>query len=230
MQSSQRAAFLFSCFSPASPLLCQQVWICCLLSVLTQHSSCLVCSCILWLHFWVYFGHEFMISGLCLRELSEAWVESTSSRDICIHFSLTLEWKSTSKSRGFVVQTSGSQKWDKISPQTHISLACYYEVWGVFSPCKQDQRIDAVKLWCWRRLLRVPWTARRSSQSILKEISPEYSLEGVILKLQYFGHLIWRTNSLENTLMLGNIKGRRRRGHCKPLARSPCSAWEWSAV
>ena len=130
----------------------------------------------------------------------------------------------------FVVQTSGSQKWDKISPQTHISLACYYEVWGVFSPCKQDQRIDAVKLWCWRRLLRVPWTARRSSQSILKEISPEYSLEGVILKLQYFGHLIWRTNSLENTLMLGNIKGRRRRGHCKPLARSPCSAWEWSAV
>ena len=69
------------------------------------------------------------------------------------------------------------------------------------------------ELWCWRRLLRVLWTARRSNQSILKEISPEYSLEGLMpkLKLQYFGHLMWRTDSLENTLMLGKIEGRRRR-------------------
>ena len=76
------------------------------------------------------------------------------------------------------------------------------------------QRIDAFELWCWRRLLRVPWTARRSSQSILKETSPEYSLEGLVLKLklQYFGHLIQRTDSLEKTLMLGKIEGRRRRG------------------
>ena len=68
--------------------------------------------------------------------------------------------------------------------------------------------------WCWRRLLRVPWTARRSNQSILKEISPEYSLEALMvkLKLQYFGHLMWRTDSLEKTLMLGKIEGRRRRG------------------
>ena len=73
-------------------------------------------------------------------------------------------------------------------------------------------RIDAFELWCWRRLLRVHWTARRSNQSILKEISPEYSLEGLMLKLQYFGHLIWRTESLEKTLMLGKIEGRRRRG------------------
>ena len=75
-------------------------------------------------------------------------------------------------------------------------------------------RIDAFELWCWRRLLRVPWTARRSSQSILKEISPEYSLEGLILKLklQYFGHLMWRTDSLEKTLVLGKIEGGRRRG------------------
>ena len=73
-------------------------------------------------------------------------------------------------------------------------------------------RIDALELWCWRRLLRVPWIARRSSQSILKEISPEYSLEGLLLKLQYFGHLLWRANSLEKTLMLGKIEGRRRRG------------------
>ena len=76
------------------------------------------------------------------------------------------------------------------------------------------QRIDAIELWCWRRLLRVPWTARRSNQSILKEISPEYSLEGLMLqlKLQYFGHLMQRADSLEKTLMLGKIEGRRRRG------------------
>ena len=73
-------------------------------------------------------------------------------------------------------------------------------------------RIDAFELWCWRRLLRVPWTARKSNQSILKEISPEYSLAGLMLKLQYFGHLIWRTDSLEKTLMLRKIEGRRRRG------------------
>ena len=73
-------------------------------------------------------------------------------------------------------------------------------------------RIDAFELWCWRRLLKVPWTARRSNQSILKEISPEYSLEGLLLKLQHFGHLMQRTDSLEKTLMLGKIEGRRRRG------------------
>ena len=76
------------------------------------------------------------------------------------------------------------------------------------------QRIDTFELWCWRRLLRIPWTARRSNQSILKEISPKYSLEGLTLKLklQYFGHLMQRTDSLEKTLMLGKIEGRRRRG------------------
>ena len=76
------------------------------------------------------------------------------------------------------------------------------------------QRIDAFEWWCWRRLLRVPWTARRSNQSILKEISPEYSLEGLMLKLklQHFGHLMWRINSLEKTPMLGKIEGGRRRG------------------
>ena len=78
----------------------------------------------------------------------------------------------------------------------------------------EHQRINAFELWCWRRLLRVPWTARRSNQSILKEISPDYSLEGLRLKLklQYFGHLRWRADSLEKTLMLGKIEGRRRRG------------------
>ena len=78
----------------------------------------------------------------------------------------------------------------------------------------EHRRIDAFELWCWRRLLRVPWTARRSNQSILKEISPEYLLEGLMLrlKLQYFGQLMQRTDSFEKTLMLGKIEGRRRRG------------------
>ena len=84
-----------------------------------------------------------------------------------------------------------------------------------FSFCsKLREIIDAFELWCWTRLLRVAWTAKWSNQSILKEISPEYSLEGLMLKLklQYFGHLIWRTDSLEKTLMLGKIEGMRRRG------------------
>ena len=76
----------------------------------------------------------------------------------------------------------------------------------------EHQRIDAFELWCWRRLLRVPWTARRSNQSILKEISSEYSLERLMLKLPYLGHLMRRTDSFEKTLMLGKIEGRRRKG------------------
>ena len=89
-----------------------------------------------------------------------------------------------------------------------VTYSC--ESWAVKKA--QCQRIDSFKLWCWRRLLRVPWTARRSNQSILQEISPEYSLEGLMLKLQYFGHLMWTADSLEKTLMLGKIESRRRRG------------------
>ena len=87
-------------------------------------------------------------------------------------------------------------------------------VWMWKLDYKVSWRIDAFELWCWRRLLRVLWTARRSNQSILKEISPEYSLERLMLKLklQYSGHLVWRTESLEKTLKLGKIEGRRRRG------------------
>ena len=87
-----------------------------------------------------------------------------------------------------------------------------YESWTVKKA--ERQRINAFELWCWRRLLRIPWTARRSNQSILKEISPGCSLEGLMLKLklQYFGHLMWRVDSLEKTLMLGGIGGRRKRG------------------
>ena len=87
-----------------------------------------------------------------------------------------------------------------------------YESWPIKKT--EHQRIDAFELWCWRRLLRVPWTATRSNQSVLKEISSEYSLEGLMLKLklQYFGHVVQRTDSLEKTLMLGKIEGKRKRG------------------
>ena len=91
-------------------------------------------------------------------------------------------------------------------------VLCGCESWTIKKA--EHQRIDAFELWCWRRLLRVPWTARSSNQSILKEISPGFSLVGLILKLklQYFGHLMQRADSLEKTLMLGKIEGRRRRG------------------
>ena len=103
--------------------------------------------------------------------------------------------------------------------KVHIVKAIAFPV--VMSRCEswtikkaECQRIDTFELWCWRRLLRVPWTARRASQSILKEINPEHSLEGLKLKLklQYFGHLMQRADSLEKTVMLGKTEGRRRRG------------------
>ena len=106
-----------------------------------------------------------------------------------------------------------------LTPKVHLVKAMVFPVvmyghesWTLKKA--EHQRIGAFELWCWRTLLRVPWTARRSNQSILKEISPEYSLEGLILKLklQYFGHLMRRADSLERTLMLGGIGGRRRRG------------------
>ena len=120
-----------------------------------------------------------------------------------------------------------SNNWDRAPPPEHSGeqqvdgLPCKAMVFPVVMyGCEnwtikkaKCQRIDAFELWCWRRVLRVPWTARRSNQSILKEISPKYSLEELMLKLklQYFGHLIGRADSLEKTLMLGEIKGRRRR-------------------
>ena len=106
-----------------------------------------------------------------------------------------------------------------LSTKVHLVKALVFPV--VMYRCEswtvkkaERRRMGAFEVWCWRRLLRVPWTARRSNQSILKEISPEYSLEGLILKLklQYFGHLMGRTDSLEKTLMLGKTEGRRRRG------------------
>ena len=107
----------------------------------------------------------------------------------------------------------------RLPTKVHIVKAMVFPV--VMYGCERGtikktghQQIDAFELWCWRRLLRVPWTGKRSNQSRLEEIIPEYSLEGLMLKLkvQYFGHLMQRTDSLEKTLMLGKIKGRRRRG------------------
>ena len=106
-----------------------------------------------------------------------------------------------------------------LSTKVHLVKAMVFPI--VIHGCEswtikkvEHRRIDAFELWCWRRLLRIPWAARRSNQSILKEISPECSLEVLMLKLklQYFGHLMWRADSLEKTLMLGKIEGRRKRG------------------
>ena len=99
------------------------------------------------------------------------------------------------------------------------------ESWTIKKP--EQQRIDSFALWCWRRLLRVPWTARRSNQSILKEISPEYSLEGLMFKLkfQYFGHLKRRTDSLEKTFMLEKIEGRRRERHRMSWLEASLKQW-----
>ena len=100
------------------------------------------------------------------------------------------------------------------------------ESWTIKKP--EHQRIDAFELWCWRRLLRIPWTARRLNQSIPKEISPEYSLEGLMLKLQYFGHLMRRANSLEKTQMLGKTEGRRRRdGRGREGWMASLTQWAW---
>ena len=105
----------------------------------------------------------------------------------------------------------------------------YSESWTINKA--EHQRIDAFELWSWRRVLRVPWTARRSNQSILKKINPEYSLEGLMLKLkpQYFGHLMWRADSLEKTLMLGKTEGRRRRGQQRGWYgwMAPVTRWTW---
>ena len=115
---------------------------------------------------------------------------------------------STFKSNDIILSTKVHLVKAMVSPV--VMYGC--ESWTIKKT--EHQRIDAFELWCWTRLLRVPWTARRSNQSILKEINPEYLLEGLVLKLklQYFGHLMRRADSFEKTLMLGKIEGRRRRG------------------
>ena len=118
--------------------------------------------------------------------------------------------------------------------QTYGFSSSHARMWEVDHKEEVDHwRTDAFELWCWRRLLRVPWTAKRSKQSILKEINPEYSPKGLMLKLilQYFGHLVWRADSLEKTLMLGKTEGSRRRGWWRGdgwMASSTQWTWIWA--
>ena len=112
----------------------------------------------------------------------------------------------------------------KVKAMIFPVVMCGCESWTIK---KAEHQIDSLELWCWRRLLRVPWTARRSNQSILKEISPEYSLEGLMLKLklQYFGHLMQRADSFEKTLMLGKIEGGRRGRQDETVRMASLTEW-----
>ena len=145
----------------------------------------------------IFLGSKITADGDCSHEIKRRWLLGRKAMT---------NLDSVLKSRDVI-----------LPPNVHIVKAIVFPV--VMYECEswtikkaEHRRVDAFALWCWRRLLKVPWTARRSNQSILKEINPEYSLDGLMLKLQYFGHLIRRTDSLEKTLMLAKIEGRRRRG------------------
>ena len=147
----------------------------------------------------IFVGSKITVDGDCSHEIK---------RRLLLGRKVMTNLDSILKNRDITLPTKVHLVKAVVSPV----VMCECESWTVKKA--EHQRIDAFELWCWRRLLIVPWTARRSNQSILKEISPECSLEGLMLKLklQYFGHLIWRTYSLETILMLGKIEGRRRRG------------------
>ena len=134
------------------------------------------------------------------------WLQHEIKRHLLLGRKVMTNLDSTLKSRDIALPTKVHLVKALVFPV--VMYGC--ENWAIKKV--ECQRIDAFELWCWRRLLRVPWKARRSNQSILKEISPKYSLERLMpkLKLQYFGHLMWRTDLLEKTLMLGKIAGRRR--------------------
>ena len=159
--------------------------------------------------------------------MANRWGNSGNNDRLCFGASKSLQMVTTAmKLRHLLLGRKAMTNLDKILKSRDITLptkVCLVkamvfpvimhgcENWTIMKA--ECRRIDAFQLWCWRRLLRVPWTARRSNQSILKEISPEYSLQGLMkLKLQYFGHLMRSTDSLEKTLMLGKIEGSRRMG------------------
>ena len=147
----------------------------------------------------IFLGTKITVDGDCSHEIK---------RRLLLGRKVMINLDSILKSRNIPLPTKVCLVKAMVFPV--VMYGC--ESWTVIKA--ECQRIDAFELWCWRRLLRVPWTARRSNQSILKEISPGLSLEGVMLKLklQYFGHLMRRVDSLEKTLMLGGTGGRRRRG------------------
>ena len=149
---------------------------------------------------WLYFsGLQITADGDCSHEIK---------RHLLLGSKAMISLGSILKSRDITLPTKVHLVKAMVFPV--VMYGC--ESWTIKKA--ERRRIDAFELWCWRRLLRVPWTARRSNQSILKGFSLEYSLQGLMLKLklQYFDHLMWRTNSLEKTLMLGKIEGGRRRG------------------
>ena len=147
----------------------------------------------------IFLGSKITADGDCSHEIK---------RRLLLGRKVMTNLDSILKSRGITLPTKVRLFKAMVFPV--VMYEC--ESWTVKKA--ERRRIDGFELWCWRRLLRVPWTVRRSNQSILKEISPEYSLEGLILKLklQYFGHLMQRTDSLEESMMLGKIEGSRRRG------------------
>ena len=149
----------------------------------------------------IFLGSKITAGGDCIHEIK---------KDLLLGRKAMTNLDSILKSRDITLPTKAHLVKAIIFPV--VMYGC--DIWTIN---KAEHRIDAFELWCWRRLLRVPWTARRFNWSILKEISPECSLEGLILKLklQYFGHLMQRTDSLEKTLMLGMIEGGRRRGQQK---------------
>ena len=146
----------------------------------------------------IFLGSKITADGDCSHEIK---------RSLLLWRKVMTNLNSIFKSRDIILPTKVHLVKVMVFPV--VMYGC--EIWNVKKA--ECRRIDSFELWCWRRLLRVPWTARRSNQSILKEISPECSLHGLMLKLelQYFGHLMWRVDSLEKTLMLGGIGGRRRR-------------------
>ena len=146
-----------------------------------------------------FFGSEIIADGNCSHEIK---------RHLLLGRKVMSNLDSILKSREITLPT----KVHLVEAMVFLLVMCGCESWSIKKA--ECQRIDAFELWCWRRLLRVPWTSRKSNQSILKEINPGISLEGMMLKLkfQYFGHLMRRVDSLEKTLMLGGIEGRRRRG------------------
>ena len=147
----------------------------------------------------IFFGSKITADGDCSHEIK---------RNLLLGRKAMTNLDSILKSRDIILLTKVCVVKAMVFPV--VMYGC--ESWTI----KKGEcwRIDAFELWCWRRLLRVPWTARRSNQSILQEISPDYSLEGLMVKLMfwYFGHLMWRTDLLEKTLMLGKIEDRKRRG------------------
>ena len=147
----------------------------------------------------IFLGSEITADGDCSHEIK---------RRLLLGRKVMTNLDSILKSRDITL----SAKVNLVNAMVFPVVMCGCESWTIKKA--EHWRIDAFELWCWRKLLKVLWTARRSNQSILKEISPGYSLEGLMLKLklQYFGHMMWRADSLEKTLMLGTIEGRRRRG------------------